>query len=310
MSRRLDGGSQGAEAPALAPERGILRELRGDDAEQVAALFVEAYGEARPLDAEEIRSWLDNEELKHELMRVLDLDGRVVGYGDLYLEPDVAALDVAAPGHWTAFLGWAEERARTDGIPRVRVYVPAGHELAALLEARGYELWRSSYTMEVDLLAPPATRAIPPGVELRTYTAGDEDAVRVAVNEAFAEDPFHHDLTPAVFREFNLKARGFDPTLWLLAWDGAEPAGFVLAYSERAGEPGLGWVGTLGVRPRWRRQGLGEALLLASFGELYARGFRRVGLGVDTENVSGALRLYERAGMRAVRRADNWITQL
>ena len=75
------------------------------------------------------------------------------------------------------------------------------------------------------------------------------------------------------------------------------------------GEPGLGWVGTLGVRPGWRRRGLGETLLRASFRALHERGLRRVGLGVDTENVTGALRLYERVGMRPVRRYDNWVRE-
>jgi ribosomal protein S18 acetylase RimI-like enzyme len=37
---------------------------------------------------------------------------------------------------------------------------------------------------------------------------------------------------------------------------------------------------------------------------------RRVGLGVDTENETGALRLYERVGMRAVRQGDNWTLDL
>jgi mycothiol synthase len=62
----------------------------------------------------------------------------------------------------------------------------------------------------------------------------------------------------------------------------------------------------LGVRPAWRRRGLGEALLREAFHAMYGRGFTRIGLGVDAENVSGAVRLYERAGMRQVRRSDTW----
>jgi mycothiol synthase len=62
----------------------------------------------------------------------------------------------------------------------------------------------------------------------------------------------------------------------------------------------------LGVRPRWRRRGLGLALLRHTFTEYHRRGHTRVGLGVDAENVSGAVRLYERAGMRVVRRHDTY----
>ena len=283
-----------------------LRLLRVEDAQQVAALFVQAFGEARLLDAEEIRSWIDNKELKPEHLRVLEEDGAVVGYGDIWVEDDEVALDVAAPGHWEPFLDWAEQEARERGVT-TRAYFPAGHELEQIVAARGYRLVRSSYTMEVELIDTPRRPAAPDGLTLRAYR-GDEDseAVRLALNEAFADDWHHHDISPSNFTEFYLKQRNFDPSLWLLAWDDAELAGFVLATSERVGDPELGWVGTLGVRQRWRRRGLGEALLRAAFAELHARGRRRVGLGVDTENVAGALRLYERVGMRPKLRNDNW----
>jgi mycothiol synthase len=60
---------------------------------------------------------------------------------------------------------------------------------------------------------------------------------------------------------------------------------------------GVGWVASLGVRRPWRRRGLGQALLLHSIGELYDRGRRHIGLGVDVDNPTDAPRLYERAGM-------------
>ena len=57
----------------------------------------------------------------------------------------------------------------------------------------------------------------------------------------------------------------------------------------------------LGVRRAWRRQGLGEALLLRSFAAFRQRGLTRGTLGVDASSVTGATRLYERAGMRVYR---------
>src|SRR5215468_1533170 len=60
---------------------------------------------------------------------------------------------------------------------------------------------------------------------------------------------------------------------------------------------GAGVVGALGVRKPWRRRGIAQALLHHAFGEFYRRGKRRVALGVDAENPTGATRLYERAGM-------------
>jgi mycothiol synthase len=290
----------------------MLRELRESDAGEVATLFRSVYGDERPIDAEEIVSWVNNAELRPEWLRVLELDGRVVGYGDIMIEGDEVALDTAAPaGHWDTFFEWAEEQARAADARRVRLFLPAGHHTEDLAGDRGYRLWRSSYTMEVFLDDVPPDRPPPPnGITFRTYRPSDEDQLRAAVNEAFANDPFFHEETPERFREFNLRARGFDPSLWLLAWDGQELAGFVLAFLERVGEPDLGWIGSLGVREPWRRRGLGDALLRTAIGELHARGLRRVGLGVDAENETGALRLYERAGMEVVRQGNNWVLDL
>ena len=61
---------------------------------------------------------------------------------------------------------------------------------------------------------------------------------------------------------------------------------------------------TLGVRRPWRKRGLGLALLRHSFNEFYRRGKRKVGLGVDAQNLTGALRLYENAGMHVDQTSD------
>ena len=54
----------------------------------------------------------------------------------------------------------------------------------------------------------------------------------------------------------------------------------------------------VGVRRPWRRRGLGLALLRHAFGEYRRRGVRRIELSVDAGSVTGAPRLYGRAGMR------------
>ena len=287
-----------------------LRELREDDAEAVAALFAAAFGEARPIDAEDVRSWLRNEELRSEWLRVLERDGRVVGYGDIWVQDEELALDAAAPSCWDVFLDWAQERGRTGAIRQIRVFLPSGHELEQVVSERGYRPARLSFTMEVDLVARPTAPAPVDGIQLRGFRAEDAEAVRVALNEAFTDDPNHHHVSRANFREFFLKSRAVDLALWTLAWDGRELAGFVLSYPEHGGDTSLGWVGTLGVLSAWRRRGLGSALLASAFLDLYDRGLRRVGLGVDAENVTGALRLYERAGMYVVRRFDTWVLAL
>jgi ribosomal protein S18 acetylase RimI-like enzyme len=93
--------------------------------------------------------------------------------------------------------------------------------------------------------------------------------------------------------------------------DGDEIAGAALCWAVPSlGENGLGWVGQLWVRRPWRRRGLGLALLHHAFRELYQRGYARVGLGVDSESLTGATRLYERAGMHMAHQWDNYQLEL
>ena len=114
------------------------------------------------------------------------------------------------------------------------------------------------------------------------------------MDEAFAEE-WNFVSTP--FEQWvanRIEVPDFDPTLWFIVREGDEIAAVL------RGEPelgGAGWVGALGVRPPWRKRGLGLALLHHAFGEFYRRGQPRVGLGVDAQNPTGATRLYERAGM-------------
>ena len=285
-----------------------LRPLREDDADAVAALFVEAFGESRRLDGAEIREWFNNQALNPETLLVLEHEGRVAGYFDVWLEEDVADLDVAAPGCWDEAFGHAENKARALGAKRVRAFVVEEHELGNLVASRGYRTIRGSWTMEIELgLEAPSEPVIPDGIEIRPYRhPEDEQRVYEATQEAFADHWEFHPVSIENWREFNVKANNFEPDLWLVAWDGEEVAGAALNYPERSGDPGHGWVGTLGVRRAWRRRGLGEALLRRSFKELHARGLRKVRLSVDAENLTGATRLYERAGMKVLRRSNTW----
>lgn len=163
------------------------------------------------------------------------------------------ALEVAAPGCWETFLRWAEEVARAEGASRVRVLSYAGDALAAVAEPRGYRLWRSSYTMRVDFDSAPTLMPVPQEVEVRQYSEDDEAALRSALNDAFAEDPFFRSATHVGFREEYLGGRGFDATLWLLAWHGAELVGFILTYPEYIGDADLGYVHSLVSSPRMAR---------------------------------------------------------
>jgi GNAT superfamily N-acetyltransferase len=128
-----------------------------------------------------------------------------------------------------------------------------------------------------------------------TFREEDARAFYDALQESF-EDEWNFVPEPYErWLELRLEASDFDPTLWFLVWDGDEVAAVL-----RGGRRGdMGWVGAIGVRRPWRKRGLGLALLRHAFADWLDRGVRRVGLGVDSQNPTGATRLYERAGMHA-----------
>jgi mycothiol synthase len=222
----------------------------------------------------------------------------------------------------TALLRWAEERAR-GAIPRA----PARTRVAMLtwvsnldaaanevMPRSGFDLIRHSYRMRIDLAEAPPAPVWPQGITLRAFDPGrDLEAVARTDREAFrdhwgfVERPFEQDLQ--MFRHWLSEPR-FDPSLWFMAMHGAEVAGISLCDVRTEDDPNQGWVGSLGVLRPYRRQGLGLALLRHSFGALYRRGQRAVGLGVDAYNLTGALRLYERAGMRVYRQNNTYEKEL
>jgi mycothiol synthase len=203
-------------------------------------------------------------------------------------------------------LGWLEAAALERGRRLLRVTVPAGSPLAGTLAERGYAPLRFFFHMRIDLNGPPPAPEWPEGIEVETFRPGEERAVHDASEEAFAD---HWEFAPHSFEEFLHELVGvedFDPSLWLVAREGDQVAGVSLCRPFAPGRPGVGWVRVLAVRRPWRRRGLALALLHHSFGAFWERGTRSVGLGVDGENLTGAVRLYEKAGMHVEHRMDNY----
>ena len=97
--------------------------------------------------------------------------------------------------------------------------------------------------------------------------------------------------------------------MWQVAWDGDEVVGCVMNQinPEENARIGLqiGWLEHVSVRRAWRGRGVATALIAASLRVLRERGMAIAALGVDGENLTGALRLYERLGFRP---HETWIT--
>jgi mycothiol synthase len=192
------------------------------------------------------------------------------------LAPDVSATLVV----------WAESE--TSGCRRA-------------LEGRGFAAARQYFEMRIDLGEKLETPRWPDGITPRSQRVGrDEPQLHAADTEAFAE---HHLFEPRTYPEWRLHhvdRPDFDPALWPIGWDGDEIAGYAAASVAEDG----GMVGDLAVRRPWRGRGLGRALLLEEFRALAERGVTVVRLFVDGQNATGAVQLYERAGMRIARRFD------
>jgi mycothiol synthase len=176
-----------------------------------------------------------------------------------------------------------------------------------LIVARGFapvrHFWRMHRSLANDLAAPWEI----PGIRLRPFRYGEDDrAFHAAVEESFAD---HWGFVQRGFDEWaehRFNESAFNPDLWFVAEEGGEVAGCLMGVDEN----GKAWVGMLGVRQVWRRRGIGEALLRHAFVEFRRRGYDEVGLTVDAANQTGATALYDRVGMRAIRRYDVYEKQL
>jgi mycothiol synthase len=294
-----------------------VRPLREADVAAVVPLMNEAVPEFA-VDEAELRSWLAHPTGDVEFA-VVERRGRLVSYIDLTAaanELDRARLDVRIPEDLLSpelldtALDWAVATARARDRSLLRVPVPADAALARLLAERGYRPIRFFFHMRVDLDAPPPQPIWPEGIDVRSFSPGEEHAVYEAAEEAF-EDHWEYVRDPfEIWEHFLLRADDFDPGLWFLALDGEEIAGVCLCRPQAPGRPGVGWVSVLGVRKPWRRRGLGLALLHHAFGEFWRRSTAAVGLGVDGKNTTGAVRLYEKAGMRVEHRLDTYERRL
>lgn len=293
-----------------------LRPASWADLEPVRQLILDvctADGDATvAVTSEELaREWKSPDfELEKNAWIVETAEGRVVGYeefnnrhahaslmGDGYVHPEFKGLGIG-----TALLRALEARAREEMKlvePDLRVFIRngmmAGDAVSCQMhETEGYRPIRFSWHMEIKLEEAPRPPAWPAGIELRPFEMlRDDHAVFEAHEEAFSD---HWGHTPGTYEHWQHHMSGredFDPTLWFIARDGDQIAGYCLCRYRM----GAGWVGTLGVRRAWRKRGLGEALLLHSFGEFYRRGMKTIGLGVDAANPTGATRLYKKAGM-------------
>jgi ribosomal protein S18 acetylase RimI-like enzyme len=172
-------------------------------------------------------------------------------------------------------------------------------------ERRGFTPIRWGFEMVRPNLEDVDVPAMPEGIEVRPIGREQLRQLWDADMEAFRDHWGGFDGSDEAFQEW-IDEPDLDPSLFVVAWDGDEIAGAVLntingSENEQLGVE-RGWLDSVFVRRPWRRRGLAAALVARSLVLLRERGMRSAILGVDAENPTGALGVYERAGFEVATR--------
>lgn len=302
-----------------------IRPASVDDAAAVAALMaaaeaVDDTGEHYAVDdvVEEMAN--PGIDVTRDWLLALDEEDEVVGSASLRPRaPSRRSIDVHVEGVvrpdrrgrgiGSALLERMLTRADTYAAERglalvARGACPSGHTVACgLLEEHGFVPHRWQFVMEVDLAAPPApVPDLPAGYTIVTWEGVEDDELRAAHNLAF--DGFHPGFTPwdaPMWTQWVSGARAHRPALSLVARDGD---GGITAYLQTAEFDAVAeatgrreaFVAKVGTSPEHRRSGLAAALLGRGLALYREAGFQVAALDVDSENPSGALGVYQRAG--------------
>lgn len=231
--------------------------------------------------------------------------------------------DYMRNGMGKSLLLWAEDRAREafDLVPEgARISMRTGvvstiQDMKVILEKYGMTLFRHAFRMIIEMNSQPEVPIWPPGITLKPYDPDlDSEALFRAASEAF-QDHFGHVESPFEeeyprFMHFMTNTDVYDPELWFIAMDGDQIAGVCLCSKYSHEDPDSGYINSLSVRRSWRKRGIATALLQHSFNEYYQRGLSKVMLGVDANNLTGALSLYEKVGMKVLRQFDQYEKEL
>lgn len=302
------------------------RPARMEDAEMVVKMYTtyaeDLGGVERHQVSDTLAEWsLPTTNLDQDTLLVFAPDGSLAGYSEFWditepyvrknlwyrIHPDFKDLGIEL-----YLIAWAEDKARlaVHRAPQGARVTLQGHSHAVdkrmqeVYASLGYVHIRTGLLMVIDLNQPPTAPQWPAGIRVQSMVKGkDERRIIRAVYDSFSD---HWGFVPEPFEAYLERYLHFmnqnadlDPALWFMALDDNEVAGISLCYQESHNDPQMGWVATLGVCRPWRKRGLGLALLQHSFCELYHLGKRQVGLNVDADSLTGATRLYEKAGMRS-----------
>jgi len=169
-----------------------------------------------------------------------------------------------------------------------------------ILESQGYRPARFFIEMSRSLENIP-TAELPEGIEVRPVIKGEERKVWNASMDAFRDHWGYSEPKEEHYTSYK-GSKYFQPDLWQVAWEGDEIVASVMNYIDhdynQKYDRKRGWTEDISTRKAWRQRGIAKALIVRSMHMHKAIGMTEVGLGVDTNNLSGALKLYEGLGYK------------
>ena len=267
----------------------------------------------------------DHLDIAVDTRAAFDSDGRMAAFVEFWDDPNGGVEDLqfylhVVPGQITESLAerlirFAEFRAestfsRTDleSIDLATSGWLDHAELRGYLENAGYEVTSYNSLMHIEFDEEPERPKWPDGIAVKRFRLGvDDRAVYETRQEAWADMRHGHPIPFEMWRYYLIENNDhFDESLWFMAMDGDEVAGICLCSPSMTQDSERGWISSVGVKRPYRRRGIASAMLRHGFCELYARGIRKAGLSVDSESLTGANRIYERAGMVPVRQTVNY----
>jgi mycothiol synthase len=285
------------------------------------------------MNVEVIRAFFDhlvNSDLAADL-RLAEADGRPVGYvrvewtdenrGDRVHSAALFVTPEAPAGSFAALLDWILARhveiagaqgpvdhPRTASISTL--FEPP--DASSVLESRWFVPVRYDFEMLRPSLEEIPEIPLPAGIEIRPVDQSHVRRIWEGEVEAFAGHwgAGADDSSDARWQEFLADPHNRDTGLWQVAWDGDEIAGMVRPFINDAENARFGvrrgWCENISTRASWRGRGVASALISRALRALRDRGMTEAALGVDAQNETGALRLYQGMGFREAARETEW----
>ena len=174
-----------------------------------------------------------------------------------------------------------------------------------LLESEGYEIVRYGLSMVRPTLDNIPDCPLPAGVEIRNGKKEQFRQIWDAAREAFKDHWGEGEWTENEYEEWQADPT-FQPPMWRVAWAGDEIVGGVLNFINHAENEEYGrkrgYTETIFVRKPWRGQGIAKAAIAHSFAAHKEAGMTEAALGLDADNVTGALHLYRKMGFEETKR--------